>query len=317
MPAVCSGGWHATPVTILGTEKGDGTEKGGRTLSGSRQKFVAIIGMNEEFIKLFGRHIVSMGWLDQTRELATENDGRGRNFCTSGFVVSIRGIWFLITAGHILDGLEEALRKGHKLTDFHVHDGWGPVAFYNPQIFDYVGAKKYYYNVEHESIDCAAIRLDENTRARIAANGVIPLDESGWYDSLPEEFDRYFVVGLPSMWQSTRSMTHSLSVSNALVLFDLERITEPPENFTSSVPRFYGKAVKTIIDDTGSPLTDFDGMSGSPIFATKLLPNGKNRYWVLAIQSSVDPETKSSYVAGNFFRNWALYLATELVRGGE
>jgi ribonucleotide reductase alpha subunit len=57
-------------------------------------------------IKFFGKHFVTMRWMDKTPgERAAANGGQGLPQVVSCFVISVRGLWFLTTAGHILSDL--------------------------------------------------------------------------------------------------------------------------------------------------------------------------------------------------------------------
>jgi hypothetical protein len=64
-------------------------------------------------------------------------------------------------------------------------------------------------------------------------------------------------------------------------LIPLTRLDELPEGVAAtSYPRFVAK----IYDNVEFP--DIDGMSGGPIFGVGKSSDGKDRYWIVAVQSS-------------------------------
>lgn len=253
---------------------------------------------NPDFIRYFARHFVSMGWFDVSPAWAAENEGRGRHFAISGFIVAVKDTWYLITAGHILEDIEAAQKRGQVLTKFHVDDGWAKTATYGPQIFDFNGATKLYHHDAELGTDFAAITLDTNTRERIKANGVEPLDERMWRNELPQ-CNVYFICGIPSVWKSTRPLSTAVMLTTNLVLFGLNRLDSPPDALVKPLERLYFKRADTLVGEDGKPLDSLDGMSGSPIFGATQKTNGFS-YWLLGIQSAVDEETGRILIASPF-----------------
>ena len=174
----------------------------------------------EQVIRLYGRHCVSLCWFDTSPAVAGENEGRGKRFDVSGFIISVSRQWYLITAGHILHDIDEAMRKGQQLSSFYVADWWGHGPKYLPQIFDYRGADKGFDYDETTGVDFGFIRLDDNITARLSANGVVPLDETYWPNDLGELHD-FFICGFPSCLQGTTPLSNGITLSACLVMFRL------------------------------------------------------------------------------------------------
>jgi hypothetical protein len=127
------------------------------------------MGTPDEFVRFLGRHFISLRWIDRTEgERAEVNDGRGTPLVTSGFVVSVRDVWFLVTAGHIVSDLETALERGQTLTKFHIVDGYGQVSPHGPFVFDFKGAAKWHYYDPDDGADYGLIHLRENTKALLS-----------------------------------------------------------------------------------------------------------------------------------------------------
>jgi hypothetical protein len=73
-------------------------------------------------------------------------------------------------------------------------------------------------------------------------------------------------------------------------LLPVERTDTPHRELPASVyPWFIGRVLPL------SGLSSIVGMSGGPIFGLKKMPNGEWRYWVVALQSWWDAETKTVY----------------------
>src|SRR5258706_13101672 len=101
---------------------------------------------DEEFVRFFSRHLVSLaGWY---RAINPEGEDYGQTqfFSYSGFILSIRGMWCLATAGHILSDLEQHLGNASiQVTKYALLDDFGPnVISHDPIPFDYVKAPKFF-----------------------------------------------------------------------------------------------------------------------------------------------------------------------------
>src|SRR5438876_9761727 len=66
---------------------------------------------DERFLRLLGRHVVSLSGTMVRLDENGKETGNPHFFACSGFVVSLREVWLLVTAGHILKRLEVGLRN--------------------------------------------------------------------------------------------------------------------------------------------------------------------------------------------------------------
>src|SRR5665213_2251271 len=189
----------------------------------------------------FSRGIVSLGWFDQTGPRADENEGNGRLFTVSAFVVSVQGIWFLMTAGHVIDGIEQAIAAGQKLTSFHIDDNWsGRKVPDNTFAFDYARSNKFFINDPKSQADYGAIWLTDYTRTMLEGR-IQPFDETDWR-MLPNDFDqfeRYVICGFPAQLLSNKVVDECVHSTKGLAIFELDKV-DPPTHIKSSFPRFYG-----------------------------------------------------------------------------
>ena len=239
-----------------------------------------------EAVAFFGQHFVSLGWLDRSPERSDENNGLGRPMAVSGFVFSVGDCWFLITAGHILENIDEARKKGQVLSGFHLIDGWSHERTYSCTIpFDFDEALKIPIYEKELGLDYGIIVLRKMHRDLLTSNGIKAIDEEGWKHNVDERFDSYIMLGIPS--ELTFILNHGgrSQIWDHCVIIYLTP-TEAPARMRTERPRFYAKVPPNLTTTTDESITDLDGMSGSPIFGIKKCSGGQSRYWLVALQSS-------------------------------
>src|SRR6266404_771251 len=100
-----------------------------------------------------GRHVVCLGWTDNTPgDRAAANKGYGYFENASGFIISVRKHWFFVTAGHVIEEIEEARKNGQVLNGWHLDDtGGSGAASPFPMPFDYTNAWKFWLNDKDQS----------------------------------------------------------------------------------------------------------------------------------------------------------------------
>lgn len=261
---------------------------------------------DEERIRHYGRHCVTLSWLDSSSPWASENEGRGRAHHVSGFIAAVRDQWYLITAGHVIQDIDAALNAGQRISGFRVNDCWGPLAQHPPQVFDYRGSPRQFLHDEDLGTDVGYVELDGNTKSRIEANGVVPLSQAAWAMKT-DGFDEYFICGSPSNKQSTTPLPNGLNMIQQLAFFHLEKLNDPPAELIKPCERVFFKRPRVLQTEDGEVIDSIDGMSGSPIFGVDY---AEKRYYVVAIQSGVDRATERI-----LFGCWFLRLARALLEG--
>jgi hypothetical protein len=239
---------------------------------------------DEDFVRFFSRHLVSLsGWYHAT-SLTQEESGQLQFFSYSGFIVSFHGLWCLATAGHILEDLEQHLREGTiQVVSYALLDDFGPeVISHDPIPFDYGRAPKYYINNKEAGLDFALIGLSPYYQGLLQANGIVAISQENWEKQHEVDFGKYMMIGLPqkaieaSTWKSQDKVHFEAFVRPMTI--DIEKLDELPEGTReTSYPRFIGKI------DGDLPLDDISGMSGGPILG---FSKQADKYWIVAIQSS-------------------------------
>jgi hypothetical protein len=250
-----------------------------------------------EGIKFFSQHLVL---LELTYTL--HNQGKApaaHSVLFSGFVLDLGGYWIWVSAGHVqadiedLLGYEQAKDPRFRLIDT-LH---GRSITDHPVIFDYLGAPKGRYLREGQGWDYGLVFLHHFYVRQLAKNHIRPVDHMNW-QGRPEEFDEYYLLGLPNE-RVSRTPSGNLSVIPTMI--SLTRLDEKPEYYRyHTLPMFYA----TI--DPGNAFQSIVGMSGGPILGVKKLPDGRGNYFFLAIQSGWD---KNGIICASFLDHLASVAA--------
>lgn len=221
------------------------------------------------------RHLVSLGYTDRSSgNSADYRGGQGRAYRVSGFVVSVSDEWYLVTAGHVMREIHQALQEGHEFLEWRLHDAKDASDIHQDPIpFDFPGAWRDYSDNDSIGDDYALIHLSAFYISLLRANGIEPLAEPAWRDKAPDDCDSFCLIGHPDhaiqdMSDDVQSVCH-----NAIPLLRGE--PQPGS------PWLHFRLPTAAIPD----VIDLKGTSGGPIFA--LSRQGESiRYWVVGIQSS-------------------------------
>jgi hypothetical protein len=245
---------------------------------------------DEDFVRFFSRHLVSLsGWYQATSPNEVE-DGQLQFFSYSGFIISFNGLWCFATAGHILENLEGHLKEETiRVVRYSLLDDFGPdVISHDPIPFDYGRAPKYYIYNEDAGLDFALIGLGPYYQGLLQANGIKAISHENWANQHEVDFGKHMMIGLPqkaiesSTWKSQDKVHFEAFVRPMTI--DIEKLNELPEGTRETrYPRFIGKINGDL------PIDDIDGMSGGPILG---FSKEADKYWIVAIQSSWLSESK-------------------------
>ena len=239
------------------------------------------------------KHVVCLSWIDVRSEPwgrgNTESDYDPAAFAASAFVIALRGIWFLITAGHILHDLESRLENGRRIMKSRLLADLTPTPASPAIPFNLGDAPQWY--IDSDGMDYGVIALRSGFVGPLIADGILPLDETYWSDC-PSDAEDYFLLGFPSQAKvlaiASSGSQGTLNVSVSCPLLPVFRVSDPPETLRSTSPRFYAKVpiADGIVGGSQIQLTDIDGMSGGPIFAVRWVDERHIQYWIVAVQSA-------------------------------
>lgn len=202
------------------------------------------------------------------------NDSTIHTALCSSFILEIEGEWFLVTAGHFLSRLQEALSKGAKLT-VQLADGLTSKStskFLLPFNFQIEST----FFLDESGLDYGLIPLDMLTRMNMERNGCKSLAKDSWNSLAPMEYE-HVLLGLPSELLNN-NVKNGFELAHTAI--QVEPLKTCPPNITPQRGlSFFGRLIEPFT------VADIDGMSGSPIFAIGKNAEGKNVYWLVAVQS--------------------------------
>lgn len=233
--------------------------------------------LTNQFFKTVGRHFVSLSCVQHPPGKSPK-----RTFVFSGFLIEAKGLWFYITAGHILRDIRESLEQGGQFELWRLDDQTAGNRFSGAAIpfgFDLDS----WIVVENKEIglDYAALALHPFYVRQLQAGGAVPIGKDAWGDHIAEH-DYWALVGIPS---ETVSYESDSTISGGVVVMPLEPASEPEAAGRTAENKFFAR-----IKDM-SAVTDIDGMSGGPVFSLKKT-EGKWRYKVIGVQSSWYPKAR-------------------------
>lgn len=227
----------------------------------------------------------------------------------SGFVASIAGHWFLITAGHVLEAIEQARASGQILERFRLVDGFAKAErAFPPLVFAFDDALKHHFHDDEVGVDYGFIYLRPNVQSLLEANGIVALSERAWRDDLPISFDEVVLAGIPSQFVAHRRVQDGILLRSTLAVIALEPCTQRPAGIKAQDERLIYK-VPPSERESGQLLLSADGMSGCPILGVKHGSDNEHRYWVIGVQSAQLQESgKVSFVIACPFLPLAEFL---------
>jgi hypothetical protein len=158
-------------------------------------------------LRYFCRHLVCLGGTVQDLDESGRKKGAKRSFACSAFVLVIRDIWYLLTAGHCMKDIEKGQKKGRfRLVDTYLMSGFGPEvkehhAASMPISFDYENTWKDF--IDEDGLDFGLLKLGsagDYLRMHLERNEVEPVREENWRVPPGLHFDLFAVLGFPEQF---------------------------------------------------------------------------------------------------------------------
>lgn len=222
---------------------------------------------DNDFIAFFHRHLIPIVF-------EFRKDDIGVPFVITSFVLSVQKQWFLVTAGHCLQKVDELKREGYAIHKCYLMDSMGVGAtHFEPIIFTYDLAKPQFM-ADSREMDYGIIPLSTYYQELLSANNVSPLNEEVWRIQ-PNKPESFALIGIPD--EFIQKDDNTVGIITALNW--IEECEKPEHLPNTELPLFYGKI------KLHSNQRSVKGMSGGPIFAFEQV-NGQYRYWLKALQSS-------------------------------
>ncbi len=186
---------------------------------------------------------------------------------SSCFVLELDGIWFLVTAGHVIRCIDQQISGGCKISNWVLEDNAKGFALSHGVRYHFTRSEWIvFYKTEpnhpgQDGMDYAATIIDEFTVRTLKAGGIQPITEN--VCRLPS-FDSevpWLLMGIPA-----ETVKQGKKPTARLWMIELMPC-DPPSHIESKRPTvFYGKYTDNA---QGQPsVSELLGMSGGPIFCT-------------------------------------------------
>lgn len=249
--------------------------------------------ITERFMKSVGRHFVTLSCVQTVPGNSNEHV-----LVFSGFLADVGGMWFYVTAGHILRDIRSAIDRGAKFDVWRLGDQTAGNRFEGSGIPFAFDVERWGVIEEEEvGLDYAAVPLEGMYCLALQAGGAVPIDKIAWADHVTPH-DHWALVGVPS---ETVSYDGKTVITARVVVAPLEPADEPAAAGPKAQNQFYAR----LKDDSASVVNDIDGMSGGPIFGLKKV-EGTWKYSVIGVQSGW--YRQSRIIAACPFSSFALAL---------
>lgn len=222
---------------------------------------------DNDFLAFFHRHLIPMVFEFKKNDTA-------RPYVITTFILSVQNHWFLVTAGHCLQRVDELRKEGYAIQKCYLMDSMGVGAkHFEPIIFAYDHAKPQYVPDSRE-MDYGIIPLSTYYQELLSTNNISPLNEDVWRIQ-PNRPETFALIGVPDEF----IQQDNNNVGIITTLNWIEECEKPDHLPNTELPLFYGKIT------LHSNQRSISGMSGGPIFAFEKV-NGQYKYWLKALQSS-------------------------------
>ena len=235
----------------------------------------------KQLLKQFGNHLVCLAGSYKILDKDENPVGDEKFYSYSGFVISIGGNWFIVTAGHVLQDLEEKSRhKQILITGRVLADYFGPEAISNAPIpFDVLNEPKVFIDDTDLGLDVGVIYLRPYYQKLLEANQVLPAPFRREAIDDYSQFYGFGIVGFPNEKTKTLASSNDPQAGGTVmpVLVPIQLDAEVPVD-DRPFPRIVGHAI-----DMGD-LASIEGISGGPMLGYR--EDGEQTlYEVIGLQS--------------------------------
>jgi hypothetical protein len=244
-----------------------------------------------ELMRIFGKRMACM--VISAVQLSGEHAGKQNTSFYPGFVISVRGQWLFVTAGHNIREVDDALQEGQiRLVTARFLDCFSPDAPYRDSAtasfpFDYCASKRagIFFDFDDsvdqlDGRDFGFVKISDSMRQLLESNGIRALEEHMWLPPVGTVLEEHILVGIPKQLIDVEKGKSEIVYRPENVCIPLK----PPSSSPSDLDQAkHQRLVLELPDDM--PIAKVAGMSGGPIFAIGDGPEGRGRVWVVGIQS--------------------------------
>jgi hypothetical protein len=239
----------------------------------------------DAMMRHFGQHVVGLaGTYYQLDEAGQRTSEEKFSFYT-GCIFSVKSEWWIVTAGHVFDDLEPAVRNKQVevaqqiLVDYFGDDSPNQ----KPVPFDFLSMRKVWKY--EKGLDFAVIPVTPHYRNLLEKSKLVPLNEVAFVPPLDIAYYQYRIYGCPEyLIKENRLASNQPLTGYVKAIFPL--VKREPDDTTQEYPRFKGVVEEGI--------TSVKGLSGGPILGLSMY-KGNHIYSVLALQSKWNKCSREVY----------------------
>lgn len=236
-----------------------------------------------------GRHLVAFCGVYVALDTSGKPHGPERSFSASGFVVTVDGVWYVITAGHVLgEHLDDHIRAGRiRLNHCSLADYFGKDAKnHHPTIISYEGVSKFHVDDRGKGLDIGVFQLRDFYVDGLKSNGVLPLSEAEWSSGDTTDVHTFAILGFPDE-EKHHDDGETVVGWVRSCLAGVTPCDPPPDAPVTTYPMFVGRLNA---DEPNSMV----GFSGGPIFRFHQEGTGV-RYSLHGVQAFWNKKNRVTY----------------------
>lgn len=238
----------------------------------------------EEFLKLnAGKHFVALAY---KLRRAGHDPVRDHASC---FVIDVgRGVWCLVTAGHVIKGLRKAVEDGWSIEVPRLIDAFAGV---QTEAIPFLLDPSEWLELDEEDtgVDLAAVPLTILFKANLKAGGVEALERGQINSATFEGYSQVVIAGVPTEGVAVQRGSGQMK----FVVIPVSAASSEEANLSDKPGTLLGKLPSNPADPQHR-VESIAGMSGCPVFAIDREQNGQPKcYWAIGVQSSWNPKTRS------------------------
>ena len=254
--------------------------------------------MNLLFQKHFAKHFVSlcMGYtrIDSNGIAVSENgvpDQTPTFKAYSGFLASFRGMWCVMTAGHIMNQIMAVAESENGFVNtLLLGFGFGEPLLQTVEFpVHTTEIMTAWRDCEDEGFDFAVIAIPPNIRRQLESSGHLAIAEKDWRKLPSIKMDKHVMIGLPEEFVCQKL---GIDVNGRLTLCSVDPVVMTVE--ACDIPE--DKNQDLLCFKIGFPdrIKSIVGMSGGPIIGYRICEEGI-RYWVVGVQGWWNKSTRVAF----------------------
>ena len=227
----------------------------------------------------------------------SSNDVSTYRFYT-GFLLENKEHLFWMTAGHIIDQIDQILQAGNKISSMRWFDGYPKEGAETIPINFHSLRKKSWISL---GIDAGVIDISLLEKENILKNNLVnPMNKQIWDQVEQAKPEGYFVVGFPRIFNNynerpaqKNKVLKSIRADYACIPLDKLAfpVNDPNTEFFDKPDAFYGQLIDQQLDPVDF-VHSIQYMSGSPIFSIERTQEVNILYRLVGIQKKWLPESR-------------------------